>query len=137
MPCPLCDDTGWRPVEESGVRRVVRCECWKQSTSERRLTEAHIPKRYQHCTIEKLRVYNESLSEAVHSAARFVNAYPAVDRGLLFLGHAGVGKTHLAVAILRAVIQNTGVPGLFFDTRELLKTIRSSYGHGDAVSGAG
>jgi DNA replication protein DnaC len=127
MPCPWCDDTGWRPVEERGVRRVVRCDCWKQSTSERRLADAHIPKRYQHCTIDKLRAYNESLGEAVHSASRFVDAYPAVDRGLLFLGHAGVGKTHLAVAILRAVIQNTGVPGLFFDTRELLKTIRSSY----------
>jgi DNA replication protein DnaC len=134
MPCPLCDDTGWKPVEETsthgsaqGVRRVVRCDCWRRSVSDKRLADANIPKRYQHCTIDKLRAYNDSLQEAVDSAARFVDSYPAVERGLLFLGHAGVGKTHLAVGVLRAVIQKTGVPGLFYDTRELLKTIRSSY----------
>ena len=25
-PCPLCDDTGWKPIEDKGVRRVIRCE---------------------------------------------------------------------------------------------------------------
>src|SRR5262245_18300554 len=96
IPCPLCDDTGWKPVEEAasnggsrGVRRVVRCDCWRRTLSEKRLADANIPKRYQHCTIDKLRAYNDSLQEAVDSAARFVESYPVVERGLLFLGHAG------------------------------------------------
>jgi DNA replication protein DnaC len=50
-----------------------------------------------------------------------------VERGLLFWGSYGVGKTHLAVAILRAVIRATGARGYFFETNELLKLVRDSY----------
>src|SRR5213079_2434286 len=36
-------------------------------------------------------------------------------------------KTHLAVAILKHVIRGCGARGLFYDTRDLLKVIRSTY----------
>ncbi len=132
MPCPQCDDTGWKPVDErdaSGrvIRRVVRCSCWRERLTIQRLAEAQIPKRYQHCSLETLRPYNDSLREAVYQGKRFVEAFPVADRGLLLLGHAGVGKTHVAVGVLRAVIEKTGAQGLFYDTRDLLKTIRSTY----------
>ena len=51
MACTLCDDTGWRPVDEGGTRRVVRCDCWRENIGRQRLSEAHIPKRYQHCSL--------------------------------------------------------------------------------------
>jgi DNA replication protein DnaC len=127
MPCALCDDSGWKPIDDHGVRRVVRCDCWRDRIVHDRLTQAGIPARYKHCTLDTLRTYNDSLKEAVVKARRFVDAFPVVDKGLLFLGLAGVGKTHLAAGILRAVIERTGVAGLFYDTRDLLKTIRSSY----------
>ena len=34
MSCPLCDGTGWKPVgenEANGIRRVVRCDCWREN----------------------------------------------------------------------------------------------------------
>ena len=46
--------------------------------------------------------------------------------GLLFLGSCGVGKTHLATAIVRELAIK-GVPGLFYDFRDLLKEIQDSY----------
>ncbi len=46
--------------------------------------------------------------------------------GLLYLGSCGVGKTHLAVAALRELI-NKGIGGLFYDFRDLLKEIQDSY----------
>jgi DNA replication protein DnaC len=57
---------------------------------------------------------------------KFVEEYPLVDVGLLFLGRCGVGKTHLAVAALRELI-GKGIPGLFYDFRDLLKEIQDSY----------
>src|SRR5262245_25443095 len=127
MACAICDDTGWKPVDADGTRRFTRCDCWRDQVGRDRLSSANIPKRYQHCTLDRLRVYNDSLRDAVDKASAFIAAYPVVDRGLLLLGHAGVGKTHIAVGVLRAAIQKTGVAGLFYDTRDLLKTIRSSY----------
>ena len=62
-------------------------------------------------------------------ARRFADRYPADTdgRGLMMTGSIGVGKTHLAVGILQALILEKGVHGLFCDYRELLKEIQNSY----------
>jgi DNA replication protein DnaC len=127
MACPLCDDTGWRPIDEEGIRRVVRCDCWHETSGLKRLADANIPKRYQHCTIANFAAYNESLERAAAEAGRVAAAFPAVSRGLFLEGQPGVGKTHLAVAVLKQVVQTTGARGLFYDTRDLLRVIRSTY----------
>lgn len=127
MPCPLCDDTGWKPVDRDGVRYVERCDCWRDSVGRQRLESANIPKRYQHCTIDNFKVYNESLERAVAQARRLALEYPSVGRGLFLEGQPGVGKTHLAVAVLRQVMRTAGIRGLFYDTRDLLRLIRSTY----------
>ena len=129
MACAQCDDTGWRSVEDdnTGVRRVVRCDCWRDRLGQTRLADARIPRRYQHCTLENFTAYNESLQRAINQARRMADAFPAVNRGLFFEGQPGVGKTHLAVAILTRVIEGAGARGLFYDTRDLLRVIRSTY----------
>ena len=127
MTCPLCDDTGWRPVEDDSVRRVVRCDCWRDQVGHKRLAEANIPKRYQHCTLGNFTAYNESLERAVVQARRVADAYPSISAGLFLEGQPGVGKTHLAAAVLKQVIQTTGARGVFYDTRDLLRIIRSTY----------
>jgi DNA replication protein DnaC len=42
------------------------------------------------------------------------------------VGTVGVGKTHLAVGVLKDLIRK-GIPGMFCDYRELLKQIQNSY----------
>jgi DNA replication protein DnaC len=127
MPCEFCDDTGWKPVDEDGVRRVVRCDCKRAEAGQMRLASANIPRRYQHCTIANFTAYNESLKKAAAMAERLAQDFPSVGRGLFFEGQPGVGKTHLAVAMLKQVIERTGARGIFYDTRDLLRLIRSTY----------
>lgn len=133
MACPLCDDTGWKPDTSTsaesadGIRRVVRCDCWRENVSRLRLANANIPKRYQHCTFDNFKVYNESLERAIARARRLVEAFPVAEQGLFFEGQPGVGKTHLAVAVLKHIVQGTGALGMFCDIRELLRLIRSTY----------
>jgi DNA replication protein DnaC len=127
MACPLCEDTGWKPVERDGVRRVVRCDCWRERIWQQRLADANIPRRYQHCTIANFSAYNETLERAAAQARRLVETFPAVGRGLFLEGPPGVGKTHLAVAVLKQIVRTTAAPGLFYDTRDLLRVIRSTY----------
>ncbi|HEV8236099.1 MAG TPA: ATP-binding protein, partial [Gemmatimonadaceae bacterium] len=133
MSCELCDDTGWKPVEEKGIRRVVRCDCWREQVGGHRLTAANIPKRYQHCTLENFSAYNPSLERALEQARRVPQRFPSANnlreqgRGLLLGGLPGVGKTHLAVAVLKQVMNSSPARGLFYDTRDLLRVIRSTY----------
>jgi DNA replication protein DnaC len=127
MRCSKCDDTGWQPIEQDGVRRVVRCDCWRQDLTARRLAEAGIPPRYKKCTLDNFRIDTDSHSEAVRKCRAFIDGFPVVDRGLLFMGIPGAGKTHLAAAVLKDVIEKTATVGLFVDTRDLLRTIRNTY----------
>jgi DNA replication protein DnaC len=127
MPCPLCDDTGWKPVEQDGTRRVVRCDCWRENVVLRAMKAASVPPRYSASSLDNFQDYSDSLVAAVTRARAFVAKFPIFDRGFLLLGAPGVGKTHLAVAIVKEVIANTGARARFCDTRELLRMIRDTY----------
>ena len=130
--CPICGGTGWREVTGSRERQVVRCQCRVKGRAARLLAAARIPARYEHCELGTFRYDPEdheqkSVAAAKFLAGRFVEEYPTDKTGLLFVGSVGVGKTHLAVGILKALIRDKGVPCLFCDYRELLKSIQNSY----------
>jgi DNA replication protein DnaC len=128
MSCPLCNGSGWKHVERDGRTAVTRCDCWRATLAEKLLLEAQFPRRYLHCDLEHFVTYsNESLEQAVKQARWIVANYFQTTRGLFLLGAPGVGKTHLAVAVLKGIITQHRVHGLFYDLSQLLRLIRSTY----------
>jgi DNA replication protein DnaC len=122
-PCPSCGGTGWELVEGRGVRP---CPCKKNARADLLLAQARIPIRFNHCALDNFELVQPSLHRAMMTTKKFVEEYPLVDVGLLYLGRCGVGKTHLAVAALKELIKK-GINGLFYDFRDLLKEIQDSY----------
>jgi DNA replication protein DnaC len=88
-----------------------------------------IPRRYQECSLSNYQptANNGSQLRAFNYAFRLAREYPSADRGLLFIGTCGVGKTHLSVAILRELIEKKGVPCLFYEFGSLPKEIQNTY----------
>ena len=72
-----------RAVEIDGVRRVERCDCWREGLTARLLEDARIPPRYRRCELDTFVTYpNEKLLNAVKQARRFAETVPGVaERG--------------------------------------------------------
>ncbi|HEY4380156.1 MAG TPA: ATP-binding protein [Acidobacteriaceae bacterium] len=138
--CSVCEGSGLRVVEQDG-RMVARdCECRIQRRMTRMLVRAHIPKRYEHCSLDSyesgFRGAHKTLAAAHLRARKFVDGYPVetAGTGLLLTGSIGVGKTHLAVGILQALVVERGASGLFYDYRDLLKQVQNSYNNSVAAT---
>jgi DNA replication protein DnaC len=126
--CPLCDGSGWKPVP-GAKRGVTRCDCQLRTRTEAMIAAARIPKRYEHCELSNFQFEGPhiSLAPARMAACRFVEEYPVDKTGLMLVGGAGRGKTHLVVGIAKALIRDKGVECVFYDYAELLKQIQDSY----------
>lgn len=95
---------------------------------------ARIPKRYENCSFDNYHPQGPPTSPtflsqayALRDSKHLVDEFPNIEVGVIFLGPCGVGKTHLATAISRALIRQKGVSCLFYDFRDLLKEIQDSY----------
>ncbi len=132
--CSICDGVGLVRVVDAAGNWVSRpCECQEAERVARRLAATWIPRKYLNCTLDTFEIgfngAHPSLGKALQTARKFVDVYP-VDtggKGLLIVGSNGVGKTHLAIGVLRRLVRERGVKGLFCDYRELLKKIQNSY----------
>jgi DNA replication protein DnaC len=124
--CPRCFGTGIEVVPGEGARR---CDCKVSDNRERLFRQARIPPRYQHCTLANYEAgTSESMWIAKREAQIVLDDFVTIDgRGLLFVGPVGVGKTHLAVAILRELVDRYQVTGLFYQFGALLRRIQDSY----------
>lgn len=133
--CGECDGTGYVIVEKDGREFARACACRTRaaaSSADALFTLCRIPPRYEHCTLATFEPGNPSLRQALEKAMAYCQGYPYLGTedeglGLLFTGDNGVGKTHLAVSVLRELVAVKGARGQFWDFNELIREIKGSY----------
>jgi DNA replication protein DnaC len=121
-------------VRPSGERFAEECDCRQTRKLSYAFNKCKIPPKYEDATLESYDVRfagaDQSLQMAQVVAKRFADDYPAMmtpGRGLMFSGSSGLGKTHLAVGILKVLVQEKRCEGLFCYYQQLLKDIQNSW----------
>ncbi|HEY6340112.1 MAG TPA: ATP-binding protein [Bryobacteraceae bacterium] len=138
--CAICGGTGWKIVERAGLSGAKRCECAAASRMRTIRRNTGIPPNYEHASLDNFvipgpenPIARSALATVRLQVSSFVREFPAADRlGLLLVGDTGTGKTHLAVAALKSIVEK-GYEGLFFDYQNLLDRIRAGF---DSASGS-
>lgn len=136
--CPRCEDRGFVLEPDGGAGRAHPCDCRKEALGKRYLKSAGIPERYLACTLESFKVGNqdraveEQLLSAREHCRRYLEGFLRPDGrfradGLFFTGPPGVGKTHLAAAVLRQLILRFKIAGRFVDFTSLVHQIQSTF----------
>ena len=131
--CESCAGTGFVIVSRDGREYAEPCACRKRAPAgaSGALAACRIPPRYEHCALASFEPGTPSLAAAHERVVSYCEGYPHLGEheglGLLFTGDNGVGKTHLAVAVLRELAERKGARGQFWDFHELLREIRNSY----------
>src|SRR5277367_75672 len=133
--CPRCDGMGMRVVvRPDGSRVAEECDCRQTRKLSYAFNKCRIPPKYEDATLEsydaRFAGADASLQMAQVIAKRFADDYPAMmmpGRGLMFSGSSGLGKTHLAVGILKVLVLEARCNGLFVYYQQLLKDIQNSW----------
>ena len=136
--CSICGGSGLRVVQENGRQFAEECVCRIERRASRMLKNARIPRRYEFCSLDSYETMHSSATESVKKgfsiSRKFAEGYPVETngKGLLFVGPAGLGKTHLAIGILKTLIMERGATGVFWEHKELLENLRATYSGRDA-----
>ena len=125
--CGKCQGTGWILEDAGGSQVAKRCVCFGDRVKQSLVDQANIPRRYLSCSLDNFEVHNDSHRDALKISRQFVKNYPAQDVGLVFIGPCGVGKTHLAVAIIQELIRTKDAACIFYDSRDLIREIQSTF----------
>lgn len=123
--CPRCEDA--RQRREADARAIALTQR-RQAETARRLTSAGIPERFASATFQNFVGIPQAPARA--NAERFAMA--AVDgasKCAVFSGHAGTGKTHLACAVAKFVMDHN-LTALRIPVARLFSRLQSSWGNG-------
>jgi DNA replication protein DnaC len=122
--CPECDGRGFI-LSEKGARP---CDCRKAADLMHAFRLARIPRKFLGKSLAGFSAKVARQKEILVFARDFLKTFRGNDtdhpsKGLLMTGKEGTGKTHVAISILKDVIEK-GYTGLYWNVPELFLELR-------------
>jgi DNA replication protein DnaC len=131
--CDSCNGEGRIYVEdENGVSSVKDCECKSFEKSLKKLDQVGIPGKYVGTWLETYHPDEGTQKLALLKSKDFLKDFGKTNKGLIFMGRPGVGKTHLAVSIIKALSIEKDIDCKFVDFFQLLSDIRNGFSEGES-----
>lgn len=127
--CPACLEERAEPWRARHGRMAAHFE---REDLERRMRDARIPSRYQDARFETLRLRDGSeaamgrLYGAMERYCEGFATYRERRTGFLFVGAPGTGKTHLACAMIRALVEK-GFAARYLSMPAFTHEVRAAY----------
>ncbi len=141
--CPVCGTPTVEKETDFTTVWVYQCDCpeeiqtlIEQKKKQRRLDqktdrlidEAGVPKAYRDLSINEFDP-QDSQNNALQLCERYISRWGYVSEnglGIIFSGGVGVGKTHLAVSILRELILKHQIDGRFVTIERWLSRVKGA-----------
>ncbi|HYO83818.1 MAG TPA: ATP-binding protein [Bryobacteraceae bacterium] len=138
--CGNCGGTGYISVDRDGISAASRCPCYLDRMAASRVPKAGIPGKFARSTFDNFEIGGVAnpVVGALRSKVRIAVKRFAVDfpsgakKSLLLTGPPGAGKTHLAIAAFRTILEK-GFDGVFFEYQQLLNLITASWNPASGV----
>lgn len=121
--CPNCMAAVRRQEEQE------RRDTFRRARLRERAERARLTPELRTRTFETYQTFDGTKAAAWESY-QFAGAMRGADRpkrGLLLSGNNGLGKTHLALAVLNEAMRDTAVTGLFVELSDFLAALRASF----------
>lgn len=127
--CPECEGRGHIYIEDAtGISSLRECVCAGLVRRLKKLSDAVIPGKFADKDFENYFPKHGSQKLGLQYASDFAKDFgKSQQRGLLFMGRPGLGKTHLAVSVIKSLILDKGADCKFVDFFQLLSDIRHGY----------
>lgn len=126
--CPKCLGTGYIVTMKQGRSYARRCDCLLQRMENQRFQVIGIPRSLAEAGLDNYMAAFPFQEKAKKAVTAYLERFPDCRHGLLFMGPTGVGKTHLAVAVLKEIVARTNETALFVDITSLLQQVKREMG---------